>query len=182
MHQVGENRDYEPSNHSASLGNDDQGFWGIAAMTAAERGFEDPPEDKPQWLALAQAVFNRQAGRWDTKFCNGGLRWQVLEINKGYDYKNSISNGLFFQLGARLARYTGNATYADWAEKAYAWTKEIGLISSDFRVHDGAHIPECVVSDTNLWTYNAGTFLAGGVYLYDYYVRLPSLFLPPPPR
>jgi mannan endo-1,6-alpha-mannosidase len=58
LHQVGDNRDYMPLNHTASLGNDDQGFWGMSAMLAAETKFPNPPADKPQWLALAQAVFN----------------------------------------------------------------------------------------------------------------------------
>lgn len=61
LHQTGPGNNYMPPNHTASLGNDDQGFWGMSAMLAAEVKFPDPPEDKPQWLALAQAVFNTQA-------------------------------------------------------------------------------------------------------------------------
>lgn len=62
----------------------------MSAMTAAENNFPDPPADKPQWLALAQAVFNTQAdpSRHDST-CNGGLRWQIPLSNNGYDYKNS---------------------------------------------------------------------------------------------
>src|SRR5438034_7565583 len=51
---------FMPPNQTKALGNDDQGFWGIAAMAAAERKFPDPPPDKPQWLALVQGVFNSQ--------------------------------------------------------------------------------------------------------------------------
>jgi hypothetical protein len=93
LHQVGPNEDYMPPNVTASLGNDDQGFWGMTAMLAAELNFPNPPEDKPQWLALAQAVFNTQAdpGRHD-KTCNGGLRWQIPFANNGYNYKNSASS------------------------------------------------------------------------------------------
>ena len=93
--QVGPDRDYMPPNVTASLGNDDQGFWGMSAMTAAENGFPDPPSDQPQWLALAQAVFNTQADpqRHDNT-CGGGLRWQIPLSNNGYDYKNSeVSHG-----------------------------------------------------------------------------------------
>jgi mannan endo-1,6-alpha-mannosidase len=74
----------------------------MAAMTAAELNFQNPPKDKPQWLALAQAVFNTQASRWDTTSCGGGLKWQIFTFNNGYNYKNSISNGCFFNLGSRL--------------------------------------------------------------------------------
>ncbi|KAI5776462.1 putative cell wall glycosyl hydrolase Dfg5 [Geopyxis carbonaria] len=172
LFQVGPNNDYQPPNQTLSLGNDDQAFWGIAALSAAERGYPDPPKDKPQWLALAQAVFNRQAARWDDSACNGGLRWQVFSSNKGYDYKNSVSNGLFFHMGARLARYTGNTTYIDWAEKTWKWSLEIGIVSSEYMVFDGAHIPECKVSSKIQWTYNAGIYLAGAAAMFDYYTTL----------
>jgi len=52
-------------------------------------------------------------------------------------YKNSISNGAFFQISARLARFTGNQTYVDWAEKIWDWVEEIGLMSSTYDIYDG---------------------------------------------
>lgn len=90
LHQVGEHANYMPNNHTRSLGNDDQAFWGMSAMLAAENAFPNPPKDKPQWLALAQAVWNTQAdpSRHDAT-CGGGLRWQIPPFNAGYDYKNS---------------------------------------------------------------------------------------------
>lgn len=90
LFQVGPDEDYMPPNVTASLGNDDQGFWGMSAMLAAENNFPNPPDDQPQWLALAQAVFNTQANpdRHD-KTCNGGIRWQIPLSNNGYNYKNS---------------------------------------------------------------------------------------------
>ncbi|KAI5817295.1 glycoside hydrolase [Pyronema omphalodes] len=173
LHQVGPDNDYQPPNQTLSLGNDDQAFWGIAVLAAAEKGYPDPPPDKPQWLALAQAVFNRQVVRWDTQFCGGGLRWQVFRSNQGYNYKNSISNGLLFQIGARLARYTGNQTYADLAKRTYDWQKTIGLTNTtNYYVYDGAHVPDCEVTSKVQWSYNAGTLLAGAAAMYDYYATL----------
>lgn len=32
----------------------------MTAMSAAETNFQNPPSDRPGWLALAQAVFNTQ--------------------------------------------------------------------------------------------------------------------------
>ena len=69
--QVGEHQDMMPSNWSQSMGNDDQGFWGMTAMSAAETNFQNPPSNQPSWLSLAQAVFNTQAGRPDA-VCGGG--------------------------------------------------------------------------------------------------------------
>lgn len=88
--QTGDRDDYMPSNYTVSMGNDDQGLWAMAAMLAAERKFPDPPSKQPQWLDLARNVFDEMANpeRWDDK-CGGGLRWQIIPSNKGYDYKNS---------------------------------------------------------------------------------------------
>jgi mannan endo-1,6-alpha-mannosidase len=93
LHQTGENGDYMPDNHTASLGNDDQGFWGMTAMLAAENKFPNPPEDQFQWLALAQGVWNTMAdpSRHD-EYCNGGMRWQIPFSNAGYNYKNGMWN------------------------------------------------------------------------------------------
>jgi mannan endo-1,6-alpha-mannosidase len=83
QHQVGADNNFMPANQSKSLGNDDQGFWGMTAMTAAEYNFPNPPSDQPSWLSLAQAVFNTQAPRWDASSCGGGLRWQIFTFNTG---------------------------------------------------------------------------------------------------
>ena len=102
--QIGPAQNFEPPAQAFDLGNDDQAFWGMAVLSAAELNFPNPPESEPQWLTLAQAVFNRQAMRWDNATCNGGLRWQIFAFNGGYDYKNSISNGCFFNMAARLGK------------------------------------------------------------------------------
>ncbi|KAF2753562.1 mannan endo-1,6-alpha-mannosidase DCW1 precursor [Pseudovirgaria hyperparasitica] len=169
LHQTGEDDDYMPVNQSQSLGNDDQGFWGMAAMSAAERGFKDPPADQPQWLALAQAVFNTQASRWDTTTCGGGLRWQIFTFNNGYNYKNTISNGCFFNVAARLARYTGNNTYSDWAEKTWDWVRSISLSDDTVHFFDGSDdLKNCSEVNHIQWTYNAGIFMLGAAHMYNY--------------
>ena len=61
LSQIGDDDDYMPTNQTKTEGNDDQGFWGMAAMSAAEMKFENPDSDQPGWLALAQAVFNDYA-------------------------------------------------------------------------------------------------------------------------
>jgi mannan endo-1,6-alpha-mannosidase len=168
LHQRGAHMDYEPENQTKSLGNDDQAFWGMAAMTAAEVGYPDPPDDQPGWLALAQAVFNRQATRWDNETCGGGLRWQIFPFNNGYDYKNSITQGSFFNIAARLYAYTGNETYAEWATKTYKWSLEVGLISSAYQVFDGTD-SKIGCSDLNhvQWSYNNGVYMLGAAMMYN---------------
>lgn len=168
IHQGGPDHNYMHPNWTASLGNDDQAFWGHAAMSAAEKRFPDPPIGQPQWLSMAQAVFNNQAERWEDRTCGGGLRWQIFSFNKGYDYKNSVSNGAFFLLAARLARYTGNSTYSQWAERTYEWSKKVGFVDEKYMVWDGANVEnQCNRLVKNQWSYNAGFYLAGAAYMYN---------------
>ncbi|KAL4948263.1 glycoside hydrolase [Aspergillus filifer] len=163
--------DYLPANYSSYLGNDDQFFWGAAAMTAAEVGFpEDDSDDAYSWLSLAQGVFNSQKNGWDTTSCGGGLRWQLYPYQAGYAMKNAISNGGFFQLAARLARYTANDTYADWAQKAWDWVVTTPLVNNKtWNVADSTNIDDdCTSQGNNQWSYNYGSYLAGAAYMYNY--------------
>ncbi|KAK5991121.1 Mannan endo-1,6-alpha-mannosidase DCW1 [Cladobotryum mycophilum] len=170
LFQVGETKDYMPRNQTRTEGNDDQGFWGLAVMSAAEYNFPNPNPDQPQWLALAQAVFNTQAARWDKEHCNGGLRWQIFTWNNGYDYKNTISQACFFALGARLALYTGNSSYADWAETTWDWMLDVNFIDQkSWYVYDGANIGTgCTDIVPYQWSYNAGGFILGAAAMYNY--------------
>ncbi|RMZ88848.1 hypothetical protein DV736_g3926, partial [Chaetothyriales sp. CBS 134916] len=82
---------------------------------------------------------------------------------------NSISNGGFFQLSARLARYTGNDTYLEWAERIWNWTSQVGLIDNVYNVFDGTdETINCSGIDHHQWTYNVGVFLYGSAVLQNY--------------
>ncbi len=137
--------------------------------------FPNPPSKDPSWLALAQAVFNTQVVRWDPS-CGGGLRWQIYSFNAGYGYKNAISTGGLFQLSARLARYTGNQTYADWATKTWDWLAALPVLGKksdgvtlDGNVWDGVYVVNNCTTPTQVyWTYNSGTLLMGAAYMYSY--------------
>ena len=135
-------------------------------MTAAERNFPNPPEDKPQWLAVTQTVFNLQTTRWDDEHCDGGLRWQIFTWNNGYTYKNTVSNGCLFHLAARLARYTGNSTYNEWAHKIWDWSYK-KVMTPDYKVYDGLDMNQNCAINHNQWSYNTALYLAGAAYMYN---------------
>lgn len=170
--QRGPEENFNPPNQSKNMGVDDQAFWAFAALDAAEAGLPDVGGDSPSWLALAQAVFNFQSNLWDTKVCGGGLRWQVYSFNAGYNLKNTISNGGNFQLAARLARYTGNQTYADWAEKVWDWMAASPLFQEAdnmLYIWDNTDANNgCIDTEHHAWSYNYGTLLAGAAYLYNF--------------
>ena len=137
-------------------------------MTAAELQFPSPSTaSNVTWIDLAKNVFDLQAARWDTQNCGGGLRWQIFTFNNGYEYKNAISTGTFFQLAARLARYTGNSTYTDWANKSYDWIADSSLITSDFKVYDGAAVSDCNNPNKLQWTFNAADLVYGSAVMYN---------------
>lgn len=170
MAQSGTGNNFMMPAYYSSTGNDDQAFWALATLSAMEYGFPVPSGNTSStWLDLSRAVFDLQAGRWDTSTCNGGLRWQVFPYNAGYNYKNSVSNGAFFQIAARLARYTGNHTYVDWAEKTWNWMSATGLISPRFHVFDGTNDEmNCTQINHLEWAYNPALLLYGTSMLYNY--------------
>lgn len=171
VHQAGPKggESFVPNNQSKTEGNDDQIFWAFAAMNAAELNFPAPPDDAPSWAAMAQSVFNGQASRWDEN-CDGGLRWQMFGWNNGYNYKNIAANGGFFLLTSKLARYTGNTTFNDWAEKQWDWFSQSVLFEQDgFQVNDGTDMAKnCTVANTQQWSYNYGFYIAGLAYMYNH--------------
>lgn len=173
--QVGPNYDYMPVNQTKSLGNDDQSIWALAAMTAAEQGFPAPAgsalkSNNLTWIQLAKNVFETQAARWDQNTCDGGLRWQIFTFNAGYDYKNALANGNFYQLASRLALYTGNSTYSDWAQKTLSWSTQVGLMNNETAaIYDGADTTNsCSQINRIQWTANTGTYLSGAAYFQNF--------------
>lgn len=167
---------FMPANQTASLGNDDQSSWGLAAMAAAEVNFttsqlEKISDAKLSWADLAVNVFDTQVQRWNTKTCGGGFNWQIYQFNKGFSYKATAVEANFFLLSARLAKFTGNSTYSDWAAKTFEWTKQIGYITDDYKVFDGADekAGKGNCSDINKiqWSSNLGLFLEGSAIMYN---------------
>ncbi|KAK3067780.1 i-AAA protease yme1 [Teratosphaeriaceae sp. CCFEE 6253] len=86
------------------------------------------------------------------------------------DYKNSISNGGLFQIAARLAHYTGNQTYLDWADRSWDWMQAIGLIDpTNYNVYDGSDdLLNCTELDHTQWSYNPSMLLYGTAMLYNF--------------
>ncbi|KAF7872017.1 uncharacterized protein EAF02_009122 [Botrytis sinoallii] len=165
--QRGPNDDFMPLNQTISMGSDDQSIWALAAMSAAEARLGG--DQNVSWVDLAQATFDEQVLRWDEESCNGGLRWQIFPFNAGYSYKNTMANGNFFQLAARLAVSTNNDTYSEWATTAWNWTQTVGLIDEDHNVFDGADVStDCSAINKVQFSDNAGTFIAGAAYMYNY--------------
>lgn len=167
--QLGEYNAFMPVNQTKTLGNDDQSCWGLAAMTAAEVGLEKPKDG--QWVDYAINVWDTQNSRLEAEegsngTCGGGLRWQIFTFNNGFNYKNSLSNGNFFLLSARLARFTGNSTYLQAADRIFKWSQDVGLVSQDFSVFDGTDaLGNCTKVQSIQWSNNLGVFAEGAAVM-----------------
>lgn len=115
-------------------------------------------------------------------------RRQIHSTNPGYNYKNSITQGGFFNIATRLGAFTNNQTYYDWADKMYDWCESVGLISPSYQVFDGTDVLiKCSELNHNLWyvslpeeprlpmmilqsfsrSYNAGIFLHGSAVMWN---------------
>jgi mannan endo-1,6-alpha-mannosidase len=172
-----------PFNWTLNIGNDDQGFWAMAAMQAAELGFPAAPQGQPSWIELAQDVFDLQAARWSLEeqgTCKGGLVYGINSPSSADKaFKSTLSSAVFLNLGARLSRYTGNQTYAEWAEKTWTWLATTGLIDDESNVFEATGAQSnCTRINRQQWSHAAGVVLEAAAYMYNH-VGI-SLSLTPP--
>jgi len=168
--QVGTNNDFMPSSQSSSEGNDDQSFWAMAAMSAAETGFQNPSDSAGVgWLGFAENVFNEQANRWDNSTCNGGLPEGTSSSQSTFTSKTALSNGGLFNLAARLARYTSNSTFADMATTVWDWSQGVGLVNGSGAVFTSTSdsSSNCSTIVSTQFTADSALYLLGAAHMYN---------------
>lgn len=90
----------------------------------------------------------------------------------------AIANACYFNIGARLARYTNNDTYADKASDVFDVLLRLGYIDKDWNVFDGAHLPDCTEINKAQFSYNAAMLMQGAAFMYNH-VRYLCHLLPP---
>jgi hypothetical protein len=112
--------------HTPACGSyDDQGWWALAWLKAFEL------TGQPKYLLRAQQIFTYlEINAWDETQCGGGCWWSSKR-----QYKNTVTNALFFTLAARLhtheeallgalgsaAHRPGADYYLRWAQKIWRW-------------------------------------------------------------
>jgi len=125
---------------------DDEGWWALTWLSAYQLTHQ------ARYLEEAEDIFADMASGWDST-CGGGIWW-----NKSRTYKNAIANELFLETAARLHRETGEATYAQWAQREWAWFTGTGMLTPGHLVVDG--LANCKpVLDSPTWTYNQGVLI-----------------------
>ena len=179
---IGPNKDFVPPEQVHYEANDDQMYWVYNSLTALEYNFTALPcipsdstngDCLNSWLAISTNAFNLFVKRWnaDSTTCGGGLKWQYRTSEGGYYYKNAVTNGGFFQVAARLARYTQNQTYADWAVKIWDWSTRVKIVSDSFHVYDGTwddNGRNCSGVSGDEWSYNIASYMHGAANMYAF--------------
>jgi len=166
LFQAGVNYTYPfRPNSENEVYNDHQCAWAQTAMTAAEVGFRRP--DNGSWVGLSIDMFDVIANRWDVGLCDGGLTTAAYTFADRF-YADMAANSNFFLLASRLARFTKNQTYSEWAEKVFDWSKDAGLLSENYVVFDGGRGKDnCTTIDHDAWTYMHGLFTEGTAVMYQ---------------
>jgi mannan endo-1,6-alpha-mannosidase len=168
LSQIGSDGDFMPANQTSYETNSEQASWALAAMNAAEAGFLTDDGSNSSWIMLAEKVFSEQVARWDTKACDGGLKDGILPFQTNYRTKGSFSNGLFMQLAARLATYTGNSSYNEWPEKVWKWSESTRLVDSNYSIYNMLDTESgCDINDLTMWTAEFGAYLSTAAIQYN---------------
>ena len=73
-------------------------------------------------------------------------------------------------MGARLARYTDNETYAEHASNTWDWIYGVKYINhDDWRVYDGGTVEHnCTDLHRATFSYNFAVLLQGAAFMYNY--------------
>ncbi|KAI0189482.1 glycosyl hydrolase family 76-domain-containing protein [Astrocystis sublimbata] len=140
LHQTGAYNDYMPANQTLTEGNDDQGFWAMAAMSAAEYNFQNPGHGQPQWPRIGPGSFQHASSAMGDEDLQRRSAVADLHVEPRLRLQELHLPACFFNIAARLALYTGNATYAEWAVKTWDW----------------------------MFSYNVGAFLLGAAAMVEY--------------
>lgn len=139
---------------------DDQGWWGLAFAKAAQlTTLEGVSRD--QLLHLAFKIWNTiKTDAWDNTF-GGGCWWSRKE-----QYKNAITNELFFTLSMRLYQALGKRECLQAAIETINWFVDSGMITESGLIIDGLNevgstSPGGTTNHRKVWTYNQGVILGG---------------------
>lgn len=134
---------------------DDSEWWGLTWLQAYDLTHD------PKYLDMAVTIANYVYGYWDTSTCGGGVWWDAERT-----YKNAITNGLWVRLTAELHnRIPGDTLWLSRSRTAWQWFQGSGMINADGLVNDGL-TNACTNNGQNVWTYNQGLAIGGGLELW----------------
>ena len=132
---------------------DDNQWIGIALMDAYNR------TGKSAYIKDSEEIYRFMMSAYDTA-AGGGLYWQEGKLNS----KNTCSNGPGIILALQLYKATGNAKYQDTALMLYNW------VNRHLQAPSGLYYDNIATTgriDETMYSYNTGTMMQSGLYLYE---------------
>ena len=157
----------------------DDKLWWVMMYLRLHEVFDDVKYIKEAESWWDQAIMNPNKPKWkawDDNLCGGGVRWGDTTKDNARYYHNSVTNGLFLTVSARLAAhyYLHNnlekaEKYAVWAEKEWQWLtegtgKELWKSDNESLLIDGITQKtqqSGITKTTDLYTYNQGLIIYG---------------------
>ncbi len=132
---------------------DDNQWIGIALMDAYNR------TGKSAYIKDSEEIYRFMMSAYDTA-AGGGLYWQEGKL----DSKNTCSNGPGIILALQLYKATGNTKYEDTALMLYNW------VNRHLQAPSGLYYENISTTgrvDETMYSYNTGTMMQSGLYLYE---------------
>ena len=138
--------------------NDDMLWLGNSSMRAYEATGDT------EYLDIAEFLWEDVLLSYSDVF-GGGITWKKDTPN----LKNAVSNGPAIILAMRLYDATDDQGYLDWAKELYEWQKDNLVDPTNGEVWDHITIEngEVTVKDDWIFTYNMGTWIGSGLWLYN---------------
>ncbi|KAL8364674.1 hypothetical protein RB595_003788 [Gaeumannomyces hyphopodioides] len=126
----------------------------------------------------AQNVFDVQAARFEFEEkplgqnynCGGGLHSDIDTRGIGFHRKDTLANTCFLNLGARLAKFTGNETYAKYSERVWDWLWNIEYVDHQtYAVYYGAPMNQnCASMAKQQYSGSAAWLTEGAAFMYNF--------------
>lgn len=144
---------------------DDDGWVALSWLRAYEE------TGLPEYLNRTKFFFNVIKETWDQK-CGGGVYW-AGDKQKGFRYKNAVTNELFLMLAIRLSDVCPDpleqSEYFSWALRTWSWFETSGMLirnGASFTVIDGFSDSDCKPMG-EYWSYNQGVILGALGRIYE---------------
>jgi hypothetical protein len=115
-------------------------------------------------LGSAEGIMAFEMAGWQERLglaCEGGLPFSNAATN---GERNTVTTAPAAELATLLYRFTSNAQYLQFAEKAYEWVRN--CLQQPVNLY-ADHIGDRGVVEPTLWSYNQGSMIGAGTLLYQ---------------